>query len=81
MTQFKKIFLKLIRFYQKFLSLDSGCFPFFSPFFYHCRFYPTCSDYAYQAILKYGILKGGIKAILRILKCNPFSKGGYHPLK
>ncbi|MDO5707315.1 MAG: membrane protein insertion efficiency factor YidD [Andreesenia angusta] len=46
-----------------------------------CRFYPTCSDYAIQAINKYGILKGGIKSIYRILRCNPFNPGGYDPLK
>lgn len=46
-----------------------------------CRFYPTCSEYAYQAISKYGVLKGSIKSIYRILRCNPFNKGGYDPVK
>ncbi len=46
-----------------------------------CRYYPTCSEYAIQAIEKYGILKGGIKASLRVLRCNPFFPGGYDPLK
>lgn len=41
-----------------------------------CRFYPTCSDYAILSIKKYGVFKGLIKAIYRILRCNPFSKGG-----
>ncbi|MCS7245893.1 MAG: membrane protein insertion efficiency factor YidD [candidate division WOR-3 bacterium] len=41
-----------------------------------CRFYPTCSDYAILSIKKYGILKGLLKAIYRVLRCNPFSKGG-----
>ena len=45
-----------------------------------CRFYPTCSEYAIQAIKKYGILKGTGKAIVRILKCNPFHPGGYDPV-
>ena len=45
------------------------------------KYYPTCSEYTKQAILKYGILKGGGLGIFRILKCNPFSKGGYDPLK
>jgi len=46
-----------------------------------CRFYPTCSEYAVDAIDKYGILKGSIKSICRILRCNPFNKGGYDPVK
>jgi len=46
-----------------------------------CRFYPTCSEYAVDAIDKYGILKGSIKSIYRILRCNPFNKGGYDPVK
>lgn len=44
-----------------------------------CRFYPTCSNYSYQAIKKYGILKGMIKGFKRIIKCHPFSRGGYDP--
>ncbi|NLM50471.1 MAG: membrane protein insertion efficiency factor YidD [Clostridiaceae bacterium] len=63
----KWILLKLIRFYQKFISpLKKPC----------CRFYPTCSEYAYLAISKYGAFKGGFLFIKRILKCHPFSKGG-----
>jgi len=46
-----------------------------------CRFYPTCSMYTIEAIEKYGIFKGGLMAILRILRCNPFSKGGYDPVR
>ncbi len=46
-----------------------------------CRFQPTCSEYAVNAINKYGVLKGSIKAIYRILRCNPFNKGGYDPVK
>jgi putative membrane protein insertion efficiency factor len=46
-----------------------------------CRFYPTCSQYAIDSLNKYGILKGSIKAIYRILRCNPFNKGGYDPVK
>ena len=44
-------------------------------------YYPTCSEYSRQAIEKYGVLKGGILSLKRILKCNPLSKGGYDPLK
>ena len=45
-----------------------------------CRFYPTCSHYTYQAIYKYGALKGGWMGFMRILRCNPFNKGGYDPV-
>jgi hypothetical protein len=45
-----------------------------------CRFYPSCSHYGYQAIYKYGVIKGSIKAIWRILRCNPFNAGGYNPV-
>ena len=46
-----------------------------------CRFYPTCSEYSRQAITKYGALKGSYLTIKRLLKCHPFHKGGYDPLK
>lgn len=45
-----------------------------------CRFYPTCSHYGYQAIYKYGVLKGGLLAAWRVLRCNPFNPGGYDPV-
>ena len=68
----KKLLLKLIRFYRKRISpLKKPC----------CRFYPTCSQYALEAIEKYGAVKGSYLAMKRILKCNPFFKGGYDPLK
>ncbi len=67
----KRIFLFFIRLYRKFIS------PLFPP---KCRFYPTCSAYAYEAIEKYGALKGGLLAVKRILKCHPFNKGGYDPV-
>ncbi len=61
-----------IRFYQRFVS----------PVFPHtCRFYPTCSEYSVQAISKYGILKGGLMSIWRIIRCNPLNPGGYDPVK
>lgn len=64
----KKIFLALIRFYQRSISpLRAPC----------CRFTPTCSHYAYEAITKYGALKGGWLALRRLLRCNPFYKGDY----
>ena len=45
-----------------------------------CRFYPSCSHYAYQAIYKYGLFKGGLKAAWRVLRCNPYNPGGYDPV-
>ena len=68
----KKILIKIIVFYQKNIS------PWQGP---RCKYYPTCSEYTKQAIQKYGVLKGCILGIRRIFKCNPFSKGGYDPLK
>ena len=67
----KKVFLFLIRLYQL------GISPYIGP---HCRFTPTCSRYAYEAILKYGALKGGYLAVRRLLKCHPFHEGGYDPV-
>lgn len=64
-------FLWLIRGYQKFLS------PMLPP---SCRFHPTCSEYGYEAINKHGVIKGGALAVWRILRCNPFCKGGYDPV-
>ncbi|WP_035571377.1 membrane protein insertion efficiency factor YidD [Halonatronum saccharophilum] len=72
MSILSKIFIGFIRFYQKFISPLK---PFRS-----CRFYPTCSSYAIKALKRYGLLKGGIKAIKRILRCHPLNKGGYDPL-
>jgi putative membrane protein insertion efficiency factor len=45
-----------------------------------CRFYPSCSHYGYQAVYKYGALKGGAMAIWRVVRCNPFNPGGYDPV-
>lgn len=71
----KKILIILIEWYQKNISLwlESKNIK--------CKYYPTCSEYTKQAIEKYGVLKGTSKGCIRILKCNPFSKGGYDPLK
>ena len=64
----KKLSLFLIKLYQKI------------PGSWHnnCRFYPTCSNYAYEAILEYGFVKGWYLALMRILRCNPFSKADYY---
>ncbi|MDF2503227.1 MULTISPECIES: membrane protein insertion efficiency factor YidD [Clostridium] len=68
----QKIILSMIKFYRKYISLlKRPC----------CRFYPTCSMYAMDAITKYGVLKGGYMSIKRILRCNPFNPGGYDPVK
>ena len=74
-----RLLLKSIRFYQQTLSPDSGVFKHRYPFGY-CRFTPTCSEYSYQAIAKYGPLRGIFKATIRIMRCHPWSKGGYDPL-
>ena len=67
----KALLLALIRFYRKCIS------PYTPP---SCRFRPTCSQYAVEAIEKYGPLKGGWMALRRILRCHPFHKGGYDPV-
>lgn len=67
----KKIILLLIRGYRIFIS------PLKPP---TCRFVPTCSEYALQAIEKHGIMHGGRMAVGRILRCHPFNPGGYDPI-
>ena len=71
----KKLIIDLINWYQKYISiwLNSKNI--------YCKYYPSCSEYTKQAIIKYGILKGLTLGIWRIIRCNPFSKGGYDPLK
>ncbi len=66
------LILVLIRFYQKIISpaLPGNT----------CRFYPTCSHYGFQAVQKYGAVKGTFMAIYRIIRCNPFNPGGYDPV-
>lgn len=67
----KKIGLLILRLYKRFIS------PIIPP---SCRFYPTCSDYAATAIERYGLLKGGLLGLRRVLKCHPFNAGGYDPV-
>jgi putative membrane protein insertion efficiency factor len=64
----KRPAMAAIRFYQKWIS------PLLPP---TCRYYPSCSQYTYEAIAKYGLLKGGAMGAWRLLRCNPFSKGGF----
>lgn len=65
----KRILLALIAFYRRNISPNTPP---------ACRFTPTCSQYAYEAIMKYGALKGGWLALRRLLRCNPFYKGDYY---
>lgn len=64
--------MALVRFYQRFLSPLKG-----GP---TCRFYPSCSQYAYEAISKYGAIKGTSMAVKRVLRCHPFHPGGFDPV-
>ena len=68
----RKLEILLIRFYQKYIS---------SAFGKRCVYYPSCSEYTRQAVDKYGIIKGNLLGIKRILKCNPWSHGGIDLLK
>ncbi|MBN8568876.1 MAG: membrane protein insertion efficiency factor YidD [Ignavibacteria bacterium] len=67
----KIIFVYLIKFYQKFIS------PLFPA---SCRFYPTCSQYSLEAFQEFGVFKGFYLSVKRILKCNPFFRGGFDPI-
>jgi len=68
----KKLLLWLINIYKK------GISPYTKP---KCKYYPTCSEYAYQAIEKHGAFKGTGMAVWRLMRCNPLSKGGVDPVK
>ena len=67
----RTLMIKMIRFYQKYLSPLKST---------RCPYIPTCSQYGLEAIEKYGAIKGGLLALWRILRCNPFSHGGYDPV-
>ncbi len=67
----RSVALGMIRFYKRFISPGLGS---------NCRFYPSCSEYTYQAIEKYGVLRGSLMGGWRIMRCNPFNKGGYDPV-
>jgi putative membrane protein insertion efficiency factor len=77
--QVRFVVLLVIKLYQKTLSFDHGplakVFPFFG-----CRYHPTCSEYAYQAIDKYGVFKGSWLSVKRVIRCHPLAKGGYDPV-
>ena len=72
--------IRLIRIYQKTLSFDHGFLKLFYPQGF-CRFNPSCSEYGIQAIEKYGIIKGGLLTGWRVVRCNPWNKGGNDPVK
>ena len=67
----KRILIGLIKFYRKYLSSLKST---------RCPYIPTCSQYGLEAIEKYGAIKGSLLTAWRILRCNPFSKGGYDPV-
>jgi len=67
----KSIIMGIIIFYRRFISPLKAK---------SCRFYPTCSEYALEAIEKYGVLKGTMMSVRRILRCHPFHPGGYDPV-
>lgn len=67
----KRILIAIIKFYRK------GISPYTKP---RCKYIPTCSQYGLEAIERFGALKGSALTIWRILRCNPFSKGGYDPV-
>lgn len=73
----KKIITFIIKIYQKTLSPDHGLFFWGNN---RCRFYPTCSVYAQDAINKFGIIKGTYLAIHRVTRCNPWNEGGVDPI-
>ena len=68
----RRVEIKMIEFYQKYISNAFGK---------RCIYYPTCSEYTKQAVDKYGIIKGNVLGLLRILRCHPFAKGGVDELK
>lgn len=76
----QELMLLFIRFYQKTISPDHGLLRYRFPGGF-CQFTPSCSEYAHQAILKYGLMRGGVKAVGRILRCNPCCKGGVDLVK
>lgn len=78
---FKKIILSAITFYQKTFSPDHS--PVGKKRFPqgYCRYQPTCSQYSFQAIDRYGVIRGGFLGLWRIFRCNPWSKGGFDPVR
>jgi hypothetical protein len=67
----KRILIRMIRWYQRHLSPILGA---------NCKYLPTCSQYAIEAVERHGAVKGSLMALWRIIRCNPFSRGGYDPV-
>lgn len=76
----RKLVVNLIKVYQKTISFDHGFFKIFYPHGF-CRFTPSCSQYGVEAFTKYGLIRGGFITIWRVVRCNPWNKGGYDPVK
>jgi len=81
MYHVQRLVLASIRFYQRYLSWDHGLLKELHPTDKICRFQPTCSEYTYQAVRRYGALAGLRLGFLRVVRCHPWSKGGYDPVK
>ncbi len=77
----RKIILFLIRFYQNTSFFHNYFFRLFYLSDRVCRFTPSCSEYTYQAVAKYGVFKGIWLGLKRVIRCHPWGKGGYNPLK
>lgn len=77
----KKLVLKFIKFYQRTIGFRKGFLKTFFLVDSACKYSPTCSDYTYQAIETYGVLRGSIIGLKRIVRCHPFAKGGYDPVE
>jgi len=75
----KSVILGIIRYYQSTLSPDHGPFKELYPNGF-CKYYPSCSEYGYQSFDRYGVIRGFFMTIWRILRCNPWSKGGLDPV-
>lgn len=68
--------LLVIRLYQRTLSIDHGLARYLVPASGRCRYYPSCSEYGYRAVERFGVVRGGLLAARRVLRCHPFAKGG-----
>lgn len=75
----RQILLILIRIYQKIFSPDRGIL-YYIRWRGTCKFYPTCSEYMYQAVEQYGAVKGSYLGVRRVFRCHPWSAGGYDPI-
>jgi uncharacterized protein len=79
-SKLQKTIINIIKAYQKTISPDHGILKDRHPYGY-CRFYPSCSEYSKRAIEKHGIIKGIIKSLYRVIRCNPWNGGGVDDIK